>query len=68
MIDMSNLSQEFWKNKKVLVTGGSGFLGSHLVQRLKDLEAEVYTPSHADYDLVDGDQVRKLYKTLLIPR
>ncbi len=24
----------FWKNKQILVTGGSGFIGSHLVERL----------------------------------
>ena len=58
---MSQLSQSFWKNKKVLVTGGSGFLGSALVQQLKALDAEAVTPSHADYDLVSGDAVRKMY-------
>lgn len=58
---MSQLSQSFWKNKKVLVTGGSGFLGSALIRQLKNLNAEVVTPSHADYDLVSGDAVRKMY-------
>lgn len=32
-----------WKNKKVLVTGGTGFVGSHLVARLVELGAEVVT-------------------------
>ncbi|MDQ3652567.1 MAG: GDP-mannose 4,6-dehydratase [Acidobacteriota bacterium] len=32
------------KNKRVLVTGGSGFIGSHLVNRLLDKGAEVAVP------------------------
>lgn len=50
----------FWKDKTVLVTGGRGFLGSHLVDKLKQSGATVTAPSKNDYDLVDGDQVRRL--------
>jgi GDP-L-fucose synthase len=53
---------DFWNGKKVLVTGGHGFLGSHLVGKLQTLNAEVIAPTHKDYDLVDGDQVRKMYQ------
>ena len=52
---------DFWKGRKVLVTGGSGFLGSHLVKRLQDAGAEVVAPTHAQYDLVDVDNIRKMY-------
>ncbi len=53
---------KFWGNKKVLVTGGHGFLGSHLVKKLEGLGAQVIAPTHAEYDLVDRDQVVKMYK------
>ncbi len=58
---MSKLSEDFWNKKKVLVTGGSGFLGSHLLAKLTELGADTSAPSHRDYDLVDGDAVRKMY-------
>ena len=52
----------FWKNKKVLVTGGHGFLGSHLVNKLQELGANTVAPTREEYDLVDRDQVIKIYK------
>jgi NADPH:quinone reductase-like Zn-dependent oxidoreductase len=31
----------FWKNKKVLVTGGAGFVGSHVIELLIEEGARV---------------------------
>ena len=44
---------------KILVTGGGGFLGSHLVERMKADGHDVYVARRADYDLTKwGDAVR----------
>lgn len=33
--------RSFWKNKNVLISGGGGFIGSHLAEILLELEAQV---------------------------
>lgn len=43
--------ETFWKNKKVLVTGGKGFVGSHLVKRLINLGAKVFILEKTNYGL-----------------
>jgi GDP-L-fucose synthase len=42
----------FWKNKKVVVTGGAGFLGAPVVEILRESGAEVFVPRRCDFDLV----------------
>jgi nucleoside-diphosphate-sugar epimerase len=46
----------------VLVTGGSGFLGSHVVERLERDGHDVFVPRSAEYDLTRPDDVERLFR------
>src|SRR5450432_2379414 len=50
----------FWQGKRVVVTGGGGFLGSFVVERLQREGASVVVPRAATYDLVDRAACRRL--------
>jgi len=51
----------FWHDKRVLVTGGNGFLGSHLVAQLKKLNPKnIFIPSSKEYDLRDQSVCAKV--------
>ncbi len=46
---------------RVLVTGGGGFLGSHLVERLEAAGHDVVAARSADYDLTSMDDTARLF-------
>lgn len=49
-------------DKRIVVTGGAGFLGSFLCEQLKAAGAgELFIPRSAQYDLTEQDAVRQLY-------
>jgi GDP-L-fucose synthase len=53
----------FFADKRVVVTGGAGFLGSFVVDHLRARGArEIVVPRSSDYDLVDVEAVRRLYR------
>lgn len=55
-------SPAFWSGVRVLVTGGSGFLGSHLVERLRELGADPFVVRRADYDLTRQEAVERCFR------
>ncbi len=51
----------FWDDKRVLVTGGAGFVGSFVVERLRARGvAEIIVPRSRDCDLRDLSAIRRL--------
>jgi GDP-L-fucose synthase len=52
----------YWGGKSVLVTGGSGFLGHHVIAALRQQGCgEIFVAKSKDYDLIVENDVRRLF-------
>src|SRR5256712_9714901 len=57
-----SVMSEFWKQRRVAVTGGRGFLGSYVAEKLGQRGArEVLVPARRDYDLRRLEAVERMY-------
>src|SRR5574340_870420 len=60
------MTQAWWKGKRVIVTGGAGFLGRHVTAHLSRGGAEdIFVPRIEDYNLVDGRDIERMYSDAL---
>ena len=58
--------ESFWQGKLVIVTGGAGFLGSYVIEKLKQRGAmDIYIPTIEEYNLVDPNEIRRMYGNAL---
>ncbi len=54
--------EPYWRNKQVIVTGGAGFLGKFVVEKLRQRGVEeILVPRIEEYDLTDRDAIHRLY-------
>lgn len=66
-LEPSNIKHStFWQDKRVIVTGGAGFLGSFVTEKLKQRGAtDIFIPRIEEYNLVDPNDIRRLYADTL---
>jgi GDP-L-fucose synthase len=58
---MEEFSERF-PYKRIVVTGGAGFLGRFIVERLRGLaDTEVFVPRSADYNLIEAPDIKRLF-------
>jgi len=50
-----------WENKRICVTGGAGFLGTHLITNLRSRGAQnIFIPTIEKYDLVESEAISQM--------
>jgi GDP-L-fucose synthase len=58
----------YWHNRRVIVTGGAGFLGSFVLEKLKARGvAEVLVPRIEQYDLTDLASIHRMFADFIQP-
>src|SRR5689334_9682203 len=66
-MEPSNLEHSsYWQDKRIIVTGGAGFLGSFVIEKLKQRGAtDIFIPRIENYNLVDPNDIRRMYADTL---
>lgn len=59
-----NNRNDFWEKRSVIVTGGAGFLGGFVCERLRKLGCkDIFIPKIEDFNLTVESNVQKLYSS-----
>jgi GDP-L-fucose synthase len=57
------MQMNFWRNRRVTISGGNGFLGTFVVEKLRAAGCqEIHTPRSSEYDLREKEQALRLFK------
>ncbi|MEE6210331.1 GDP-L-fucose synthase [Salarchaeum sp. III] len=61
MTDFHRETTDYWDGKSVMVTGGAGFLGSHLIEELERRanDVDIFVPRSDEYDLREKADIRR---------
>lgn len=60
------MDNQFWDNKRVIVTGGRGFLGSFVVDALRRRGAQrIFIPTRPQYNLCELPHIQRMYQDVV---